>query len=299
MRTRYGFTLIELLVVIAVIAVLIGLLLPAVQSVRQAAARLQCSNNLKQIALASHNYESAHGALPPGIIPPSEPLFALNVHVALLPYLEQDPIYRQAEDDCRNYPIAHLAPPHVGLRTLIKVYNCPADDRQGWLHRSSKGYVVAVTGYLGVSGLGSDPVYRPSGVIYSLSKTRMVDITDGTTTTLMFGERPPTPDYLCSWWYMSYAVVASDPYLPVRAVRGFPDSSTLGAPYAACPPGPYAFTDGDLTSVCHAYHFWSRHPGGAHFAFCDGSVKFLKYTADPILPALATRAGGEVVAVPD
>jgi prepilin-type N-terminal cleavage/methylation domain-containing protein/prepilin-type processing-associated H-X9-DG protein len=297
MRNRSAFTLIELLVVIAVIAVLIGLLLPAVQSVRQAAARMSCSNNLKQIALASHNYESARGALPPGVILPPGPLFALNVHVALLPYLEQEAVYRQAEADCQNYPITHLAPPHAGLKTLVKVYQCPADDRQSWLHRTSNGQVVAVTGYLGVSGVGDDSPQE--GVLYFGSKTRVTDIRDGTSNTLLLGERPPTPDYLGSWWYISFAHTASEPYLPVRALRGTPEPSTLGPAYAACPPGPYSFTDGDVKSVCHAYHFWSRHPSGAHFAFCDGSVKFLRYSADAILPALATRAGGEVVAVPD
>jgi prepilin-type processing-associated H-X9-DG protein len=286
-------------VVIAIIAILIGLLLPAVQSVRTAAARMQCRNNLKQIALASHNYESARGSLPPGIIPPPDPLFALNVHVALLPYLEQDSVYRQAILDCRIHPITHLAPPHAGLHTLVKVYQCPADDRQSWLHRTSKNDVVALTGYLGVSGMGADALTRPSGVLYGGSATRITDITDGTTNTLLFGERPPTPDSLGSWWYMGYAAVVSEPFLPVRTLRGIPEGSTLGAPYLACPPGPYSFTDGDLTSVCHAYHFWSRHPGGAHFAFCDGSVKFLRYSADDVLPALATRAGGEVVIVPD
>ncbi|MCU0705919.1 MAG: DUF1559 domain-containing protein [Fimbriiglobus sp.] len=279
MQYRHAFTLVELLVVIAIIGLLIGLLLPAVQGVRSAAARMSCQNHLKQLALAGHNYEAARGVLPPGIIPPPDPLFALNVHVALLPYIEQDPIYQQALADCRNLPITHLAPPHAGLKTLVKLYQCPADDRQSWLHRTSKGDVVALTGYLGVSGLGADALTRPSGVIYGGSTTRMTDIRDG--------------------WYMGYAAVVSEPFLPVRALRGFPEGSTLGAPYAACPPGPYAFANGDLTSVCHAYHFWSRHPGGANFAFADGSVKFLRYSADSVLPALATRAGGEVVVVPD
>ena len=297
MRKRSAFTLVEILVVIAIIAILIGLLLPAVQKVRGAAARIQCANNLKQIALASHNYESARGALPPGDIPPPDPLFALSVHVTLLPYLEQDSLYRQAQADCASMPITHLAPPHVGLRTLVKAYQCPADDRQAWLHRASNGVVVALTGYLGVSGVGDEE--RPSGVIYTGSRTRITDVTDGTTNTLLFGERPPTPDYLCSWWYMGYAHTASEAFLPVRALRGSPEGSTLGAAYQSCSPGPYSFTNGDLTSVCHAYHFWSRHPGGANFAFADGSVRFLRYSADDIMPALASRAGGEAVTVPD
>ncbi len=297
MRKRSAFTLVEVLVVIAIIAVLIGLLLPAVQKVRGAAARMQCANNLKQIALASHNYESACGVLPPGAILPPDPLYYLNAHVALLPYLEQDSLYRQAQADCETMPITHLAPPHVGLRTLVKAYQCPADERQASLHRASNGVVVALTGYLGVSGVGDEN--RPSGVIYTGSRTRLTDITDGTTNTLFFGERPPTPDYLCSWWYMGFAHTASEAFLPVRALRGFPEGSSLGAPYYACGPGPYTFANGDLTSVCHAYHFWSRHPGGAQFAFCDGSVRFVRYEGDPILSALATRSGGETASLPD
>lgn len=295
MRTRSGFTLIELLVVIAIIGVLLGLLLPAVQSVRTTAARMQCQNNLKQIALATHHYESERGRFPPGDIPSPDPLIGLSTHVALLPYLEQEPVYRQALADCAAMPITHLAPPHVGIRTLVKSYQCPADDRQAWLHRNANGYVVALTGYLGVSGLGTDPDSRPSGVFYPGSTTKITDISDGTTSTLMFGERPPTPDYLGGRWYMGYARTVGDPYLPVRALRGTPEGSSLGSAYYACPLGPYTYADGDLTSVCHAYHFWSRHTGGANFAFCDGSVHFLRYSANDILPALATGAGGEVV----
>lgn len=300
MIRRAAFTLVELLVVIGIIAVLIGLLLPAVQNVRSAAARTQCQNNLKQIALATHNYESARGVLPPGVIAGPDPQYGLNVHVALLPHLEQEAISQQSIIDCRNYPITYITPPHAGLRTQVKVYQCPADDRQQYLHRTSKGDVVALTGYLGVSGLGSDPFilgfgFRMSGVIYSGSRTKMTDITDGTTNTLLFGERPPSPDYLCGWWYtFSYLNIGS-PYLPVRGMRGYADGSAGLPEYGACPPGPYAYASGDINNICDANHFWSRHSGGANFAFCDGSVKFLRYSADAILPALATRAGGEVV----
>jgi prepilin-type processing-associated H-X9-DG protein/prepilin-type N-terminal cleavage/methylation domain-containing protein len=297
MRHRSALTLVELLVVIAIMAILLGLVLTAVQSARGAAAQTYCKNNLRQIALAAHNYQVASGALPPGEVLPPSPVAFLNTHVVLLPYLEQGDLYQLAVEDCQNIPIHYSPPPHTGVHTLVKAYQCPADDRQHWLHRTAQGYVVAVTGYLGVSGVGaSDP---PSGVLYTGSATKLTDITDGTTNTLLFGERPPTPDYLCSWWYIAYAAVASEPFLPVDALRGHVELYVLGLPYIECPPGPYSYTDGDLVNVCHAYHFWSRHANGANFAFCDGSVKFLPYLiGDNVLAALATRAGGETINLP-
>ena len=228
MRARSAFTLVELLVAIAIIAILLGLLLPAVQKVRSAAARMNCQNNLKQIALATHNYESARDSLPPGTIFPPDVLTALSVHAALLPYMEQEAIHRRAEDDCRKFPITYLAPPHLGLRTLVKSFQCPADDRQQYRHRTSKGDVVALTGYLGVSGLGDD-LYRqssggrytgqPTGMLYAGSATKITAITDGTANTLLFGERPPSPDYLCGWWYSSAKRASSNLPQPAIARR--------------------------------------------------------------------------------
>ena len=255
MRGRSGFTLIETLVVIAIIALLIGLLLPAVQSIRATFARVQCQNKLKQIALAAHNYESARSVLPSATIRIPDPLQGLNFHVALLPYLEQDAIYRRAQDDCRNYPSVPLI--HAGSRTLVKAYQCPADDRQQYLHRTSVADGVSLTGYLGVSGLGIDLYVgsRGSGVISYGPPTRMTDITDGTANTLLLGERPPTPDYLCSWWYTGLGFVGG-PTLEVQMLRGMPEGSSLGD-YYACPPGPYAYTAGSLTNRCDGFHFWS------------------------------------------
>ena len=128
--------------------------------------------------------------------------------------------------------------------------------------------------------------------------TRITDITDGTSNTLAWGERPPTPDYLGAWWYSGYAALISDSVLPVRAYRGIPEGSTLGD-YYSCPPGPYDFKQGDLNNRCDGYHFWSTHSGGANFALADGSVRFLSYSANSILPALATRNGGEAVGLPE
>jgi prepilin-type N-terminal cleavage/methylation domain-containing protein/prepilin-type processing-associated H-X9-DG protein len=298
MSLRRGFTLIELLVTIGIIASLIGLLIPAVQKVRHTAARLQCQNNLKQMSLASHHYESANHVLPQGIATTPVSQQTLSMHVSLLPYLDQASVYRQAEIDCANMPITHIAPPHVGLRTLIPGYQCPSDSRQTWLHRtSSTSVVVALTGYLAVSGVGKEGT--TTGVSYTGSNTKTSDISDGTSNTLYIGERPPTPDNECGWWYSISTVSVGGPVLSVSSLRGFADGSVNLPDYLSCPMGPYAYTRGDVNNICSANHFWSLHPGGSNFAFCDGSVRFLSYSADAILPALATRAGGETVTIPD
>ncbi len=298
MNRRPAFSLIELLVVIAILGVLIALLLPAVQSVRATAARMSCQNNLRQMATACHSYEAARGALPPTIVPLGEPMWGLNLHVVLLPHLEQEAVYRRAEADCRDFPITHLIPPHAGMYTAIKTYQCPADDRQSTPHRTTLGNVVALTGYLGVAGVST--ARSGGGVFTDGPAVRMVGITDGTSNTLMLGERPPTPDYICSWWYMSMADPVSLPTLPVRAMWKYMEPHPVGnAGYNACPQGYYSYRDGSLNEICDAFHFWSRHRGGANFAFCDGSVRFVRYEADSILAALATRAGGEAVALPD
>jgi prepilin-type processing-associated H-X9-DG protein len=151
---------------------------------------------------------------------------------------------------------------------------------------------VGLTNYLGVLGTN---LFRNDGVLFEQSRIRLNDITDGTTNTLMIGERPPSPDQLFGWWYAGWGQDKSgsmDLTLGVRERSVFPGLSM-------CPQGPFHFQAGDLKNSCDIFHFWSPHPGGAHFAFCDGSVRFLAYSADSIMPALATRAGGEAVGVPD
>lgn len=294
MHRPRAFTLIELIVVLAVLAVLVALLLPAVQKVRAAAARMSCQNNLKQLALAAHGYEAARGALPPGVTAPPDPFVSLSWLVWVLPHVEQDPLWHRVQEDCATKPITSLAPPHAGLGTPVGLFACPADPRQGTAHRTAQGYRVAVTGYLGVSGSGR----AANGVLYTGSRVRPADVTDGTSNTLLIGERPPTPDFLCGWWYSLSANVVGEPVLNVGAVRGVPEGSLLGPEYLSCPPGPYPFAPGSPDNVCAGFHFWSRHAGGANFALCDGSVRFVRYASSPVLPALATRAGNEVAALP-
>ncbi len=293
-NSRRAVTLIELLVVTAIIATLIGLLLPAVQKVRSAAARTQCQNNLKQLGLATMSYESARGTLPAGAraAAPNEPYKYLSWIGQVLPELEQEPLWSATVSAYAARPKNPFVLPHLGILTPLKVVSCPADDRQSVAHNTHQGLRVAVTGYLGNAGRD---FRTPSGVLYYGSRTRVTDILDGTSNTLLVGERPPSPDYWFGWWYAGAGVQGTSVADTVLGVRELNISASDYT--AACPQGPYNFRAGKPTEMCDTFHFWSPHAGGANFAFCDGSVRFLRYDADAVLPALATRAGGEVVAL--
>jgi prepilin-type N-terminal cleavage/methylation domain-containing protein/prepilin-type processing-associated H-X9-DG protein len=290
MRHRHpirGLTLVETLVVLAIIGVLIALLLPAVQKVRAAASRTQCRNNLHQIALALHGYHDACAVLPPGatnIKDDSYPL--MSWHCRLLPYVEQQARWDLAVEDYaqnRNF----FNPPHSDLGVAMPIYACPSTP-QTLGPGTWAGVTVAFTAYLGNEGIN---LKQLNGVLYLDSAVRLADVTDGTSNTLAVGERPPDPDNYYGWWYAGAGQFGT----------GSADS-VLGALeknfwYAHCPTGPYAYGPGRVGNACDVFHFWSLHSGGAHFLFVDGSVHFLAYTDAPILPALATRAGGEAVSV--
>ena len=290
--SRRGFTLIEILVVIAIIAILIGMLLPAVQKVRSAAAKISCQNNLKQLALAAHNYESAAGEFPAGVRPyrKGELYPGLSWIGQLLPQIEQGPLWTVTQTAFDERPGDPFHLPHFGIMTPLKLASCPADSRQSEAHSTHRGYRVAVTGYLGNLGTNFKSL---SGVLYYASRTRLTEITDGTTNTLFAGERPPSPDFWFGWWYAGAGEAGTGAGDMVLGARELNINTSLYT--SACPQGPYNFRAGKREEMCDAFHFWSLHSGGANFAFCDGSVRFLRYDADAILPALATRAGGEVV----
>ena len=288
---RPGFTLIELLVVIAIIAVLIGLLLPAVQKVRAAADRIRCAGNLKQVGLAAHMYHDSHGALPTGAgyRAGADPYPYLSWLARLLPYVEQDELWRLTQAAFRRERDFFNNPPHVGLTTPIRLYACPADARTLTEQRGRQFARVALTSYLGVEGTD---LYKRDGVFFLDSRVRLADIRDGTSHTLLAGERPPSPDLWFGWWYAGHGqerTGSCDMVLGVREVNLYEHG------YADCPRGPYRFGPGRLTDPCDQFHFWSLHSGGANFVFADGSVHFLRYAADLVLPALATRHGGEVI----
>jgi prepilin-type processing-associated H-X9-DG protein len=281
----------ELLVVLAIIAVVLGLSLTAVQYSRSAAQRAACSNNLRQIGLALHAYHDANNVLPPGMRRSRDPYPFLSWSARILPYIEQQALWERTTNDYARQPIFALAPPHQGLSTVLPVFVCPADGRtHGQIE--PEGFDVAFSHYLGVAGNTS---FTGDGTLYLDSHVRFPDISDGTSNTLMLGERPPSPDNRFGWWYAGVGQNmdgSADLFLGVADYR-----TTFRTP--TCPPGPYSYRPGRVGDECDTFHFWSRHPRGAHFLMADGGVRFLPYSANTILPALATRSGGETPSVPD
>lgn len=293
---RRAFTLIEMLVVIAIVGVLFGLLLVAVQQVRNTAARLSCSNNLRQIGLALHGYHNTFQAFPPAVAhmhssgnplagPELHPYPQLNWHARLLPFVEQESLWVQVQRAYAVDPVLVTTPPHNAATVFVRLYLCPADSPQPRPHPEMN--TRAGTSYLGVSGLAG--IHTVDGVLFLDSRVRFGDILDGTSQTLMVGERPPTFFWppRGRWYGGSGGWGKVDAYLGVREV--------IYGTIDYCDPGPYRYIAGSPRNPCSAYHYWSLHPGGANFLFADGSVHFLSYSADAVIPALATKAGDEVL----
>jgi prepilin-type N-terminal cleavage/methylation domain-containing protein/prepilin-type processing-associated H-X9-DG protein len=289
-RTRLGFTLIELLVVIAIIAVLIGLLLPAVQKVREAAGRAKCQNNLKQIALALHNFHDTHQAFPPGYVSgvsssgtDSGPGWGWAAMI--LPQMEQAALYASLHLD---QPIGASA--NIARLTPVPSYVCPSDDipQTWWATRydsagNAQGQIceVASANYVGVFG-NSEPGVDGEGVFFRNSQIAIKDITDGTAQTLLAGER--TVKVGPATW--AGTVTGATLYEPGNGPQ-VEDGSGMVLGQARHAPG---------APGCEVNEFASRHGSGANFAFADGHVAFLTSTLDAkVFQALATRSGGEPI----
>jgi prepilin-type processing-associated H-X9-DG protein/prepilin-type N-terminal cleavage/methylation domain-containing protein len=291
---RPALTLIELLVVIAIIAVLIGLLLPAVQKAREAANRLSCANNLKQLAVAAHHYHDAYQAFPPGFFRAPGPWLQVKVltwYVALLPYIEQENLHRRW--DYERYGNNLGAYPNATASQVIAVAVCPSDtlprppvDMNDMTAMPRHWGLVSYGGNAGVRATGGQ---TKDGIFYEGSKVRIADVTDGTSNTLLFGERrhwDPDYDRLCprdpidtnGWWaYADTADVLLSAAVPLNY---------------QVPPTAMSCDEIKADRLCA---FGSRHPGGANFALADGSVRFLANAMSlSTLRSLSTRAGGEV-----
>ena len=301
---RRAFTLVELLVVLAIIAVLIGLLLPAVQKVREAANRMACSNKLKQIGLAAHQHHDAYGTFPPGFVeapftvPQGQIQGAHGFFPFLLPYLEQEALARVYRWDRRsqgpeNQPVA---------ATPLKVLQCPSAEPNRRVTavedplNYSYGGRGACADYAGVREIDTrlveldlvDRAANYQGVLTRNYLTRLADVTDGASQTILVTECAGRPKL----WREGRPVPGA--YAPGGAWVG--GTLTLGqgsTPDGATKPGRCAI---NCTNDREVYSF---HPGGANAVFADGSVHFLKAGMDiRIFARLVTRAGGEVVTAP-
>lgn len=269
---RRGFTLIELLVVIAIIAILIALLLPAVQQAREAARRSQCKNNLAQIALATLNYEMAHGVLPPGCVNPDGPItstaegYHMSWTVQLLPYLDQASLF-QTIDFSKG---AYEQEERINAINM-SVFICPSDGR----HESSINYA-------GCHGGAETQIAEDNeGVFFLNSRITFRDIRDGSTNTLFFGEKFQTGADLnwMSGTRTSLRNTASKPN-SLPSVRDFQNGRFLDVP-------------DDLKDLDIVGGFGSWHTGGAQFALGDGSVRFLSENIDILVyESLGKRADG-------
>jgi prepilin-type N-terminal cleavage/methylation domain-containing protein/prepilin-type processing-associated H-X9-DG protein len=294
---RAGFTLIELLIVLTITAILLGLLLPAVQRVREAANRLRCANSLKQLGLGLHNYQATFGRFPQAyneywsLFEPTDTPVAPDPRprkswaTLVLPYVEQGALHDTTSKTAQQH--------------IVNLFLCPSDPRSGTVSSGGNynhlGNRFGLTSYLAVEGSayerGADLTRAnlelagpKDGVIFRSSDTRLEDILDGSSNTLMLGERPPSPapDLDWGWWAWSL-------YDTALAVV---DRRVLTQPFC---PSPATYGPDKLTNRCATHHFWSFHSGGGNWLFADGSVRLVSYNAAPLLPALASRYGGEVV----
>jgi prepilin-type N-terminal cleavage/methylation domain-containing protein/prepilin-type processing-associated H-X9-DG protein len=318
---RQAFTLIELLVVIAILAILIGLLLPAVQRVRMAAARVKCANTLKQLGLAAHHFESAYQRFPTGlrVANPSgvgKPTIdaGTNLFIELLPFFEQDNLRKTWDpvDNRNNMFVKDANGNYVGSENsitgqVIRNLLCPAlqfPSERIAVPLGSQNVYYGMNSYVGNGG--TRQFYytdaTKDGVFYTGSQTRLADILDGTSNTLLLGERKP-PDMSGDWLYLSYPLSGwlgwSSTVSPSSVADVLGHSAVrinYEIPYDA-PTSPPAATFPFTNDRACAYG--SFHKGGANFCYADGSVHFLRDTLPlDVLQRLGARNDGQAVEIP-
>lgn len=287
---KRGFTLVELLVVIAIIGILVGLLLPAVQAAREAARRMQCTNNLAQLGLASHNFEFNYGTLPAGVSNPDGPIRyePLGNHtswtVQLLPYLEQSAAYKLFNQELGVYASENLPVRNAVIPTFI----CPSSPDQYMRRSDVEDATVRISSYVGIHHATESPIDKTNnGVLFLNSVIRFNEITDGLTNTFLvsekrgsgdrFGWTSGTRDTLRNTSSINGAKLAlSEEELSKKEKEPLP----LGS-----------LEVGGLGSY---------HTGGVNVVICDGAVRFVSQSTDTtVLQNLGNRADGQLVSMGD
>jgi len=302
---RKGFTLIELLVVIAIIAILIALLLPAVQQAREAARRTQCRNNLHQLAIAFANYEESHGAFPPSHTTAFDDGMnrANNNHTAqtgwgvlILPFIEEAPLYRQWDFNITSFEGANI----TRARSYIEQYECPSQGTgdEFWPDATRGAGFASYNPCYGRESTGNWPeriwpgsggVIRDRGVCTPNSKTRIGEISDGTSQSFLCGE--------VLSGYQDSILGESPRTIPNVWAGGGGEASNNGCATLLLAAGTrYTMNSQDYDHWGDYGRFGSRHEGGAFFCFVDSQVRFISENIDwTTYQWLATIGGGELV----
>jgi prepilin-type N-terminal cleavage/methylation domain-containing protein/prepilin-type processing-associated H-X9-DG protein len=286
---RHGFSLVELLVTIGVISILLGLLIPAVQQAREAARRIQCQNNMKQMALALHLHHDQFGTLPEGVTVETAPDRTRAWPSRLLKFVDQASLVPAVNEAYSSGSIFRDGGP---LSVTISTFTCPSDPRiaQSPFVKRYR-YNVGMLSYLGCNGTN---YLQRDGVLFGQSKVRFGDVIDGTSSTILLGERPPSTDLELGWWL---AGVGQDGFGSLDSHIG---THELNNRYPGCGSPDNGLQSGDFWDNCSALHWWSPHGDAAtNFAFVDGSVRMLGSIDQQVLQSLGTRAGHEAIEVPE
>ncbi|MBN9122215.1 MAG: DUF1559 domain-containing protein [Planctomycetes bacterium] len=325
-KGRRGFTLIELLVVIAIIAILIGLLLPAVQKVREAAARMSCSNNLKQLGLALHNYHDQNNKMPPGCEPDKNSSGAVTASwrsswkVYILPHIEQQNIF-QGWSFTSSSGYSNAANTGRVNNITIKTYRCPSSNLPDFYSTSyNAGSIEMFTTYVGVAGSSADTtassgsygIVSGGGILYPNSKVTMVGITDGTSNTLLVGEQSShlrdsnnqpiigSFNAITSQGPHGWTMGANGDNREPPNYQSGGDNRAFNTTTVRYPINQNGMSNNCGNGTCDNtgtnLPFSSGHSGGANMLMADGSVRFMTNSVPlQTLQWLATRAGGETI----